>query len=72
MRLMHPLHGWHFASSADDVAAMRRAGWVDDDGKAIAEKLSATGVVAAKVAVEAPAVVKRGPGRPRKVAADGA
>lgn len=39
-RMMHPLHGWHVASAADDIAAMRKAGWVDDDGKALAAKLA--------------------------------
>lgn len=94
MRLMHPQHGWHVVSAADDVAAMRRAGWVDDDGKALAAKLSALApgpVVepATKdgddhIALVKDALVKsfpdgvlaapakRGPGRPRKVAANGA
>lgn len=40
MRLMHPEHGWHVASAADDIEGMRRAGWVDDDGKALAAKLA--------------------------------
>ena len=72
MRLMHPLHGWHVASSADDVASMRKAGWIDDDGKAIAAKRAAMGLEpavepVAAVEVPAPAVpIKRGPGRPRK------
>jgi hypothetical protein len=37
---MHPRHGFHVVSYGDDVAAMRRAGWVEDDGKALAEKLA--------------------------------
>lgn len=40
-RLMHPLHGWHVTSAGDDIEAMRKAGWIDDDGKALASKLSA-------------------------------
>jgi hypothetical protein len=69
-RMMHPKHGFHVVSYGDDVEAMRRAGWVDDDGKARASKLSAavplpqvTGNTA-DAAVAPP--VKRGPGRPRK------
>lgn len=76
-RMMHPLHGWHVASSADDLPAMRRNGWVDDDGRALAAKLlppmpSGEGddhlaqIKTALVAAFPP--IKRGPGRPRKVA----
>lgn len=69
-RMMHPLHGWHVTSAADDIEAMRRAGWVDDDGRALAAKLVTLGRAPAPVLLGAPvaslAAVKRGPGRPRK------
>lgn len=71
-RLMHPLHGWHVTSAGDDIEAMRRAGWVDDDGKALAAKLATLGLAPAPVLLGAAAPVaplvaaKRGPGRPRK------
>jgi hypothetical protein len=67
IRLMHPVHGWHFASQADNIEAMRQAGWVEDDGRALAEKLAPAAVVKTEAESPAEVPVKRGPGRPRKV-----
>ena len=39
-RMQHPQHGFHVISAGDDVELMRRNGWVDDDGKALAAKLA--------------------------------
>lgn len=67
-RMMHPQHGFHVVSAGDDVELMRRNGWTDDDGKALAAKLAPSAVPAVFVAHASPAplAVKRGPGRPRK------
>lgn len=46
-RMMHPKHGFHVVSAGDDVELMRRNGWVDDDGRALAQKLAALGLAPA-------------------------
>ena len=69
IRLMHPVHGWHMASPADNIEAMRQAGWVEDDGRALAEKLAPAAVVKTDDGLPPDVThvaVKRGPGRPRK------
>ena len=43
-RMMHPQHGFHVVSAGDDVELMRRNGWVDDDGRALAAKLAPSAV----------------------------
>ena len=40
-RLKHPLHGFHHVYSNAEEEVMRKAGWVEDDGKELEDKLKA-------------------------------
>jgi hypothetical protein len=39
-RMQHPDHGFHISYNQAEEAAMRAAGWTDDDGKALAAKMA--------------------------------
>ncbi len=45
-RMQHPAHGFHIAYSQTEEAALRAAGWAEDDGKAMAAKLAPQPVAA--------------------------
>ena len=39
-RMMHQDHGYHNAMTDAEEVFLRSAGWIDDDGKALKEKLA--------------------------------
>ena len=62
-RMKHPKHGWTHAYNPNEEAYLRSIGWVEDTPEVKIEQPA--------VVVEQPKVVeevRRGPGRPRKVA----
>ena len=61
-RMMHPEHGWHVPVNSLEEAQMRECGWVDDDGKALAEKRGES----VKATESVRPVEPRKPGRPKK------
>lgn len=63
-KMMHPKHGWHIAHSHEE-AAMRLAGWVDDEPNAAPQVEEQPSSPPAPPVGAAP-IVKRGLGRPRK------
>jgi len=39
-RMQHPKHGFHYAQTPQEETRLRQAGWVEDDGSALARKLA--------------------------------